>query len=287
MAVDYRLGVLLSIASCLCFAGMNVVTKYLGSMGVHVYEMVFWRSLITLVYVAAQALWLKQSFATRFPVSHLTRGTAGGVSMICIFYVMTHLPVATAATLSSTSVLFFALLSLLFTVEKPNRFTWLAVCAGFGGVLFLLKPDMDGREIVSVGIGLLSGLLTAIAMLKVQELGKAGEPAWRIVLYFSLSATLIGLVMSSLTGWHALTLPSGLLLLLLGIFGTLGQITMTKAYQVGDKFTTSVLSYLTLVFTALGGFWLFGERLDAWSVLGIFLIAGSGVAVKMPTGKRN
>lgn len=287
MAVNYRLGVLLSIASCLCFASMNVVTKHLGHLGVHVYEMVFWRSLITLLYVAAQALLMKQSFATRFPLSHLARGTAGGLSMVCLFYVMTHLPVATGATLSSTSVLFFALLSLLFTAEKPNRTIWLAACAGFGGVLFLLKPDMNGRELFSVGIGLLSGFLTAAAMLKVQELGRAGEPAWRIVLYFSLTATLIGLVMATITGWHAMTWQTALWLLLLGSFGTLGQITMTKAYQVGDKFTTSVLSYLTLVFTALGGLWLFGERLDAWSVLGIFLIAGSGVMVKLPTAKRH
>lgn len=287
MPPNHRLGVLLAVASCLFFAAMNVQTKYLAAWGVHVYEMVFWRSLVSLVYFAAQARLLKQSFATRFPLSHLVRGTAGGLSMVCVFYVMAHLPVAAGATLASTSVLFFALLSLLFTIEKPGRFTWLAVFAGFGGVLLLLKPDMGGRELFSVAVGLLSGVLTAVAMLKVQELGKLGEPAWRVVLYFSLTASLIGFVLTTLfSGWHRMSWQSGLMLLFLGAFGTLGQITMTKAYQIGDKFTTSVLSYLTIAFTALGGLWAFGERLDALSLLGIALIAASGIMVKLPTGKK-
>lgn len=290
---NHRLGILLVLVACACFAAMNVLTKFIANLGVDMYEMVFWRSLVTLVYVSCQAMILKQTFATCFPVSHLVRGSAGGLAMVCVFYTMSHLPLAIASTLSSTQVLFFVLLSVFFTTEKPSYFTWLAVSAGFVGVLFLVKPDLRSglglglgvSELVLIGVGLLSALLSAIAMLKVRELGQLGEPAWRIVLYFSLVATAIGLVMTMIKGFHMMTWVSGGLLLVFGAFGTLGQICMTKAYQVGEKFTISVLSYMILVFTAIGGFVVFDEYLDMMSLIGMILIVLSGIAVKMPEKK--
>ena len=73
-------------------------------------------------------------------------------------------------------------------------------------------------------MGLLSGLLTAMAYLQVSALGKAGEPEGRVVFYFSLCSIGAGALVTSLvSGWHAHTLKGLGMLLAVGLLATLAQ----------------------------------------------------------------
>jgi drug/metabolite transporter (DMT)-like permease len=112
----------------------------------------------------------------------------------------------------------------------------------------------------------------------VRELGRSGEPAWRIVFYFSLIATLISgaAMLSGII--HLVTLSSLPILLGLGSSATLAQLALTRAYSTGKTLVASSLSYSAVVFATLFGILLWHETLSLSSWLGMALIISSGVA---------
>ena len=62
------------------------------------------------------------------------------------------------------------------------------VLLGFAGVAMVLRPTMEHDQLWPGLIGLLSGMLAAMAYLQVTALGRAGEPEYRVVFYFSIGS---------------------------------------------------------------------------------------------------
>ena len=133
------------------FGLMGVFVK-LASATLGTVELVFWRTAFAVVVLGGAALLRRQRFATPLLGQHLKRGLLGYVSLLCYFYAISHLPLATAVTLNYTSPLFLALLSVLLLRERLPRSAWLAIVLGFAGVALLLKPTL-------AGLGLLLSLI--------------------------------------------------------------------------------------------------------------------------------
>lgn len=145
-------------------------------------------------------------------------------------------------------------------------------------MILLLHPTLERNQIIPGVLGLTSGFFAGIAMLNVRELGRSGEPAWRIVFYFSLIATLISGVAMLPGTIHPVTLQSLPILLGLGSSATLAQLALIRAYCTGKTLVASSLSYSAVVFATLFGILLWHETLSLSSWLGMALIIASGVA---------
>ena len=270
------------VLASLAFALMLVFIKLSGQkFGMNTYEITFWRVSFALVLLGGFS-WLKgRSFRTNYPKEHFWRSLAGSVALLMNFYVVLHLPLATASTLQNTSAIFLGLLSIIILKQKPSLMAWLSLILGFIGVVILLKPATGGDTFAML-IGLASGAISGYAYLQVRELSLLGEPAWRIVFYFSLLSTIIAGLLALYFGFSPVTLANLPYIIGIGVTALAGQLLMTYAYQVGQKFVVATLSYMTVVFALLFGVWLFGERLDWVSLLGIGVIVASGVL----SGKR-
>ncbi|UNU73542.1 DMT family transporter [Moraxella nasovis] len=270
------------VLASLGFALMLVFIKFSGQkFAMHTYEITFWRVAFSLIVLGGYS-WIKgRDFRTPYPKEHFWRSLAGSVALLMNFYVVLHLPLATASTLQNTSAIFLGLLSVIILKQKPTPITWLSLILGFVGVLILLRPSADG-DIFAMILGLVSGAISGYAYLQVRELSLLGEPAWRIVFYFSLLSTIIAGLLALYFGFSPVTLSNLPYIIGIGVTALLGQLLLTYAYQVGRKFVVATLSYLGVVFAILFGVWLFGERLDWLSLLGIGVIVASG----MLSGKR-
>jgi S-adenosylmethionine uptake transporter len=257
------------------FALMGVFVK-LGAAEFSSTELVFWRTLLSVLLIGAPALMHGQRFATPYLKNHLMRGTVGYISVLLLFYAMAHLPLGTAVTLNYTSPMFLALLSVFWLKERFSPRTVVGLLIGFGGVLILLRPTISGEAWFAGLIGLASGAMSGLAYLHVRALGKLGEPEWRVVFYFALLSTLAGVVLVSISGWHPITLKNSWILGGLGLSATLGQLAMTRAYKVGRKLIVANLSYLTVVFSTLLGAMIWGDKLpsDSYLAMGIIVISG-------------
>ena len=106
------------------------------------------------------------------------------------------------------------------------------VLVGFAGVALVLRPTIEQHQLWHGLIGLLSGMLAAMAYLQVTALGRAGEPEYRVVFYFSLGGVAAGAA-DDAAGRGCQRAHAGaasLLLLAVGLLATVAQMMMTRAY---------------------------------------------------------
>lgn len=265
------------VLASLAFALMLVFIKLSGQkFGMNTYEITFWRVAFSLLVLGGFS-WAKgREFRTKYPKAHFWRSLAGSVALLINFYVVLHLPLATASTLQNTSAIFLGLLSIILLKQKPSTIAWISLILGFIGVVILLKPTTGGDTFVML-LGLISGAISGYAYLQVRQLSLLGEPAWRIVFYFSLLCTVISGVLAWWFGFRAISLDSMPYIIGLGISALLGQLLLTYAYQVGQKFVVATLSYMTVVFSLIFGVVFFEESLDVLTLLGIGIIVASGI----------
>jgi drug/metabolite transporter (DMT)-like permease len=271
------MGALWMLVAGFLFACMGVLVK-LGAEYFSNIELVFYRCLIGLIVIYAIMRQRGGTLATPHWASHLWRGVSGSIALLLFFYCITVLPLATAVTLNYTSPLFLTVLMMLVVKERFHAPLSVAIALGFVGMILLLHPTLERNQIVPGVFGLTSGFFAGIAMLNVRELGRSGEPAWRIVFYFSLIATLISGVAMLFDTVHPVTLSSLPILLGLGSSATLAQLALTRAYSTGKTLVASSLSYSAVVFATIFGILLWHETLSLGSWLGMALIIASGVA---------
>ena len=271
------MGSLWMLVAGLLFGCMGVFVKLGAPYFTHI-ELVFYRSFVGLLIVYLIMRQQRVSVATHFWRNHLWRGISGTVALALFFYCITVLPLATAVTLNYTSPLFLTVLMMMVVKERFHAPLTIAIALGFVGMILLLHPTLERNQIIPGVLGLTSGFFAGIAMLNVRELGRSGEPAWRIVLYFSLIATLISGVAMLFDTVHPITLQSLPILLGLGSSATLAQLALTRAYSTGKTLVASSLSYSAVVFATIFGILLWHETLSLSSWIGMALIISSGVA---------
>ncbi len=118
-----------------------------------------------------------------------------------------------------------------------------AIIMSFIGVTMLLQPAFKSDQwFGGVKVALGSGMLAALAYLQVRDLGRLGEPEYRVVFYFSASCVVCGLL-TALFGpngvgtptWHAHSAKGIALLLTIGITAAAAQMAMTRAYHLGKQ----------------------------------------------------
>jgi drug/metabolite transporter (DMT)-like permease len=260
----------------LLFACMGVLVKY-GSPHFTTSELVFYRSFFGLFIVYAMLLHSKVTLSTRHWRSHLWRGLSGTVAMMLFFHCISVLPLATAITLNYTSSLFLSVLTVLVLKEKFHLPLSSALATGFIGVVLLLHPTLEHDQLLPGLLGLVSGLLAAVALFNVRQLGVLGEPGMRVVFYFNLTATLGSGVWMPQDTLHTISLTDLPLLIAIGASATFAQLAMTRAYRTGQTLVVGSLAYSTIVFSALFGLLFWHELLSPGAWLGIALIIASGM----------
>jgi S-adenosylmethionine uptake transporter len=272
------------IAASLFFATMSVCIKF-ASAFFDTFELVCYRGAVGAVFMGILCRIQGISLVTPVPMMHMWRSFVGVLSLASWFYALAQLPLATAMTLNYMSGIWLAAFVVGggLVVGKMNDLgqqapVVLTLLVGFAGVIMLLQPTLEQNQLGAGVIGLLSGLLSAVAYVQVKALGRIGEPETRTVFYFSLGATVTGGLCMLFTGAHDWTWPEALWLLPIGILAAMGQLCMTRAYTHGATLLVANLQYSGIVFSALLGLFLFEDTLSASGWLGMGLIIASGVA---------
>ena len=274
-------GSLWMLVAGLLFGCMSVFVKLGASYFTHI-ELVFYRSFISMLIVYAIMRRHNVGIATQYPLTHFWRGLSGTIALLLFFYCITVLPLATAVTLNYTAPLFLTVFTMIVYKDKFHLPMTIAITLGFCGVVLLLHPTLEQEQLFPGLLGLISGFLAGIAYLNVKQLGILGEPAPRIVFYFSLLATLGSGIWMLFDAIHVISLKSIAILLGLGMSATLAQIAMTHAHRVGHTMVVSNLSYSTIVFSSLFGMMMWHELLPFSSWLGMaFIIMGGVLSLRL------
>jgi S-adenosylmethionine uptake transporter len=272
------------ILASLFFATMSVCIKF-ASSHFHTFELVFYRGVIGMVFMASLCHAQGVSLRTNIPLMHVWRSVIGVASLSAWFYAIAHLPLATAMTLNYMSGVWVAaflvggtlVMGRLQDASRQGPIV-LTVLTGFAGVIMILRPTIEQNQLFAGVIGLLSGLGAAMAYMQVAALGRMGEPESRTVFYFSIGTTIVGGTAMLFTGASDWIWPQVLWLLPIGLLAALGQLCMTKAYTRGATMMVANLQYSGIVFSALYGLFLFGDLIPMIGWIGMALIIASGIA---------
>jgi drug/metabolite transporter (DMT)-like permease len=236
------------------------------------------------VMLAALTRWQGGSLRTRVPAMHFWRAATGVTALSLWFYAIGNLPLGTAVTLNYMSSVWMALFLLggavmLGTSRVDGRLV-AAILLGFAGVALVLRPTLAQNQLWHGLAGLISGMVAATAYLQITALGRAGEPEYRVVFYFSVGGTLAGLVIALATGGLHLhhTWRGAALLLAVGLLANTAQLLLTRAYATGRMLVNASLQYLAIVFAFAYGVLLFDERITPMALGGVVLIVGAGLA---------
>ncbi|MBS0507862.1 MAG: DMT family transporter [Proteobacteria bacterium] len=280
------------VLAAFLFASMGVCVK-IASAHFNSAELVFYRGLISMAVLWLLARRQGVSLGTRYPGMHAWRSLIGVTSLGCWFYAIAQLPLPTAMTfnyMSSVWIAAFLIGGTLLTWRpsagqpRPPLQVPLVLCVlvGFGGILMMMRPSLDGSQGFAGIVGMISGMAAALAFMQVVALSRLGEPEARTVFYFALGCALAGGAALPITGTSAWPGWPALWLLPLGLLAAGGQLCMTLAYarakSARGTLLVANLQYTGLIFAAAYGITVFGDELPLIAWAGMALIVTSGIA---------
>ena len=110
----------------------------------------------------------------------------------------------------------------------------------------------------------------------------ASERTMTLLFYGVLTGAIVfGVTLPWVWGDRPPTLLETFLFLCLGVLGVLGHYLYTSAYRYAPASSLAPMNYLQLLWAALLGWMTFGHVPDHMSVLGMAVIAASGVAIAL------
>ena len=269
-------GILCIIASAFCFALMNVFVRLAGD--VPSMQKSFFRNLVAFFFALAIMKKDHVGFSgDRKNLLYLVlRSTFGTIGILGNFYAVDHLVLADASMLNKMSPFFAILFSCLILKERVTVRQAIAVIGAFLGSLLIIKPTGFDISRLPALVGLVGGLCAGIAYTFVRLLGTRGEKGPFIVCFFS-GFSVVVLFPVLLFSYTPMTWKQLGCLLMAGLAATGGQFGITAAYCYAPAREISVFDYSQIVFSAVLGFFLFGQMPDVFSWLGYGVICGMGV----------
>ena len=265
------------------FASMAVGIKF-ASHSFSTFELVFYRGIVSVIFMAVVVRARGASLRTPVPMMHVTRSAVGVVSLGSWFYAIAHLPLATAMTLNYMSGVWVAAFivggALLYGQSEKQGPLLFTVLMGFAGVVLTLRPTIDHDQLFAGVVGLLSGMGAALAYMQVTALGRVGEPEERTVFYFSVGTAIVGaagMLFSDITPWAQVSAQDAAWVIPIGILASMGQWCMTRAYRQGATLVVASMQYSGIVFASIFSLTLFGDHIAPMGWIGIAVIVGSGI----------
>lgn len=266
------------LCSAFCFSLMNLFVRLSGDLPS--IQKSFFRNAIAFLF--ALVVLLRQGEGIHFRKEDipllLVRSAFGTVGILCNFYAVDHLVLSDASMLNKLSPFFAIIFSFFFLKERAKPVQIVALVTAFAGALCIIKPSFQLSETFPSLIGMLGGMGAGAAYTAVRALGGRGVKGSLIVLFFSGFSSLFVLPWL-LFDFHPM-LPAQLLSLLgAGLAAAGGQFSITAAYSLAPAKEISIYDYSQVIFSALLGFFIFGQVPDMLSLFGYFIICSASVGM--------
>ena len=277
------------IISGLGFSLMGLCVKIAGARGFPVMELIFARSLVSLILCYIDIHRLGLSISGRSTGLLWLRGIIGFLALIAVYKSLTILPLAEATLIQYLHPIFTAIFAWFFLGERIRNNTILCVFFGCLGTLILSSPgiikDDASLSLIGLAVGLVGAAGSGLAYTLVRHLSYSEHPSV-IIFYFPL----VCLPVSLIFGVHDFIMPVGsdwFLLLAIGLFTHLGQVGLTLGMSLVKAAKAAAYGYVQVLFAALLGITVLGEQLSLSTFLGALFIMGGLLINQVPDKSKN
>jgi len=242
-------------------------------------QFVFLRSLIGVVLflmLARQFGGLK-SLVTRRWRWHLLRTLLACGAMFGFFYGLSRMPLIDALTLGFTAPLIMTALSVPLLGEHVGWRRWLAVVAGFAGVLMILRPGTGTFSFAALGV-LFAALCYACLAISARKLADT-ESTFGLSVYVITGPMLASGLLSLDGGWVAPDAVGWTLFLTAGACSVIAWIGLVGGYRRAPPALLAPFEYTALIAGAAAGYLIWDEVPDRWVIAGALVIILSGLYI--------
>jgi drug/metabolite transporter (DMT)-like permease len=281
---DLRRGTALALLAVLLFTVMVALVKWLSAtfspMQVGVFRAGCALALVLPVLLAVDG---PRALRTTAPSAYVLRGLLGAGAIVTSFYAIAAMPIADWVAISFLVPLFVAALSGPMLGEQVGWRRWVAILAGFAGVLVIVPPT-GAASAFALAVGVASQAMVAMALILIRRMGSR-ERTTTIVFYYMLSLTLItGLVAPAF--WVRPQGSEWLLLAAVGLIGGVAHLLVTAAYRLAPASVIAPFDYTGMLWALLIGWVVWRETPDANLLVGVPLVIASGLYVVMSAARR-
>ena len=259
-------GITYILVATLAFAIMNALAKELSNF--HPLQVVFFRAFGTFVFILPYMLYHKISIKGNNPGLLWWRAFLGFISLAAFFIAIQRIPLGSAISIRYTGPIFGAVLALYFLKEKIINLQWLSFAIAFSGVILLKGFDLR-VDAISLALVLISAILVGIVFVLIRYLGTR-EHFLTIINYFMVISILGSLFF--VEHWRLPVANEWWPVLSIGIAGLIGQVFMTRAFQMEETSVIAPFKYMELVYALIMGFIFFDETYSWLPFLGLLLI---------------
>ncbi|MCR8826749.1 DMT family transporter [Pseudosulfitobacter koreensis] len=198
-------------------------------------------------------------------------GTLGFITAIAL------IPLSTASAILQATPLVVTLGAALFLGDPVGWRRWTAILVGFAGVMLVIRPGLDGFDILSLFA------LQGVLGLAIRDLATRRVPATTSSMQLSFLAFLMLIpagVFLLLVSGTPLVRPEPLHWLLMGgavAFGVVSYYGIVVAMRIGEISFVTPFRYSRLVFALVISIVAFAEDVDLLTYVGATIIVASGI----------
>lgn len=241
-------------------------------------QFVFLRSGFGVLFFLLSARWYGGlgSLKTKRWKWHLLRTLLATGAMFGFFYGLTLMPLVNALTIAFTAPLIVTALSVPFLGEHVGWRRWLAVLAGFIGVVIVLRPGAGMFTPASSAV-LFAALCWAGLSVTARKLADT-ESSFALSLYITAGPLLVSSIL--LPGQYTPpTAEAWGFFILAGLCSALAWVGIVGGYRRAPPVVLAPFEYTALIGAAVAGYLIWDEVPDRWVVTGATIIIASGIFI--------
>lgn len=267
-------GILLIVLAFWWSALMGAVTK--GLHGVSPLLTLFFQYAIAFACFVPSGLRMgRQQLRTERLPLQIFRSLAGAACQLTFFVSLRTLPLLDASLLSNAAPLFIPIVVWIWSRKGISLRVGLSLLIGLAGVLLIIHPGPQLLHNPAAIIALVSGILSAIALVSTNKLAETDPPARTLLYNFGISSLVLIPVAASV--WKPLAAREWLMLIGVGVLYALTQWFIIMAYRYASATELSPFNYSAVIFSGLLGWAIYGNVPALAAVGGTVLICTGGI----------
>jgi drug/metabolite transporter (DMT)-like permease len=238
---------------------------------INVFELMFIRSAIGLVLIYPlihRAGGFSIVRTQRLP-QHIARNTIHFGAQLGWFFALTLIPIGQVVAIEFTMPIWTAILAAMFLGERITAWKLFAIVLGIVGVVIIVRPatgEINPGQLIALAAAVGFGI--SVAMVK--SLTRTEQTV--TIIFYMLVVQTAGSMLPALYVWHWPSLTTWGWGLVIAFCGTFSHYCMARALLYADATVVVPMDFLRVPLTALAGWLLYSEELDAFTVLGAALI---------------
>lgn len=270
-------GVLLALLAYASFSWGDAVIKALGGR-LGVFEIAFWTTAfagLCLLFARPRGERWREFWRTARPLAVQGRAVSGILAGILGIHAFTTIPFAEAYALIFLAPLFVTILSVVVLKEHVGAWRWLAVVAGFAGVMLVVRPGFRTLETGHLAAAVVA-FLAAVTVILLRSLA-ATERRTTLIGYLMLYGLVINgaLMLAAGTGLPG-TAEFGWLALA-GACTAGGQLALMAATRLATANSIAPTHYSQIAWAVALGALFFSEYPDLLALVGLAVVGGAGL----------